>query len=132
MSNSTLDFNTEFSCDTEVDAALESLISAIGKKMEESDRRASIVVPNKIEQVLYTYKLLKYVTKNTDARVTYELYQPCKSMGSVSVTGSNINFTNTEWFIKSAELASNIDIYPRTNGKVTIDFTFHGLTKNFE
>lgn len=132
MPKNALDFNTEFSCDTEVEVAFESLISTMGKKAVESDNKTSIVVPNKIEQVLYTYKLLKYVTKGTDAQVTYELYQPYKSMGSVSVTGSNINFTNTEWFIKAAELASNVDIYPKTNGKVTVDFTFHGLTKSIE
>lgn len=73
--------------------------------------------------------MLKYLTKGTKAKVTYALHEPYKSMGVVSVVGSDLLFRNTEWFMKAVELASNFEVYPKTDGTVQMDFTFHGLTR---
>ena len=31
--------------------------------------------------------------------------------------------------MKAVELASNFEVYPKTDGTVQMDFTFHGLTR---
>lgn len=53
-------------------------------------------------------------------------------MGSVSVTGKNIDMKKVVWFVRSAELASKSVVYPKTDGTVCMTFPFHGLTRPTE
>lgn len=123
-----LDFEKEFVSDSEVEEMLESLTDLIGEQAENEDNRTSIINPKKVQAVLYTYKVLKYLTKGTNAKVTYALNEPYKSMGSVSIVGKELTFSNPKWFMVAVKLASNFNVYPKTNGTVQMDFTFHGLT----
>ena len=128
MSISEMDFENEFMSDEEVEEMLENLLTAVGEQAEYDDTRTAIINPLKMKAVLYTYKVLCYLTKGTSAKVTYELNKPYKSMGSVSVIGKDITFTNPDWFMAAVKLASNFNVYPKLNGNVQMDFTFHGLT----
>lgn len=123
-----LDFEKEFMSDSEVEEMLESLTDLIGEQAENEDNRTSIINPKKVQAVLYTYKVLKYLTKGTNAKLTYALNEPYKSMGSVSIVGKELTFSNPKWFMVAVKLASNFNVYPKTNGTVQMDFTFHGLT----
>lgn len=123
-----LDFEKEFMSDAEVEEMLESLTDLIGEQAENEDNRTSIINPRKVQAVLYTYKVLRYLTKGTNAKVTYALNEPYKSMGSVSIVGKELTFSNPKWFMVAVKLASNFNVYPKTNGTVQMDFTFHGLT----
>lgn len=122
-------FNTEFSSDVEVEEMLESIIFAVGEEAKVQDMETQMVNPYRVQEILYTYKVLKYLTKGSDAKVTYQLYRPYKSMGYVSVVGKNLPLKNMRWFLKAVELSSNFEVYPKTNGTVQMNFTFHGLTK---
>lgn len=123
-----LDFEKEFMSDSEVEEMLESLTDLIGEQAENEDNKTSILNPKKVQAVLYTYRVLKYLTKGTNAKVTYALNEPYKSMGSVSIVGKELTFSNSKWFMIAVKLASNFNVYPKTNGTVQMDFTFHGLT----
>lgn len=123
-----LDFDREFTSDEEVEEMLESLTTMVGEQIENYDNRTAIVNPLKIKAVLYTYKVMCYLTKGISAKVSYELNKPYKSMGSVSVVGKDLVFDKTEWFVAAIKLASNFNVYPKANGTIQMDFTFHGLT----
>lgn len=129
MNEHELGFDAEFMSDAEVEEMLDNLVTTIGDEAAADDSKTAIINPYRIQQVLYTYKVLKYLTKGTKAKVTYTLHDPYKSMGVVSVIGSDLLFRNTEWFMKAVELASNFEVYPKTDGTVQMDFTFHGLTR---
>lgn len=124
-----LGFNTEFMSDADVEEMLDNLVTTVGNKAIVDDNKPAVINPERIQQLLYTYKIVKYLTKGTKAKVSYTLHEPYKSMGYVSVTGSSIQFGNTEWFLKAVELASNFEVFPKTDGTVEMNFTFHGLTK---
>ena len=126
------DFNKEFENDADVDAALDTLVTVVAQTARVEDNRTQIVNPITMQHLLYTYKILKYLTKGTGAKVTYELHEPYKSIGSVTVCGRNITFAKPEWFMKAVELAANFEVYPKTDGTVEMNFTFHGLTKPVE
>lgn len=123
-----LDFDREFTSDEEVEEMLESLTTMVGEQAENDDNRTAIVNPLKIKVVLYTYKVMCYLTTGMSAKVSYELNKPYKSMGSVSVVGKDLVFDKTEWFVAAIKLASNFNVYPKANGTIQMDFTFHGLT----
>lgn len=133
MKNEELGFDTEFMTDDEVEQMLDSLVTTVAEEAMADDNKTSIINPYKIQQVLYTYKVLKYLVKGIKgAKVDYELHEPYRSMGSVSVVGKDLIFRKPEWFMKAVELANNFEVYPKTNGTVQMNFTFHGLTKPLE
>lgn len=125
-------FELAFGSDEEARAMLDSIVFTVGEAIIEDESKAAILSQNKYRQMQFTYAVLKYLLKGCDASLSYKLNQPFKSMGSITVEGSNLKFTNAEWFSRAAEFSSNVDIYPLTNGKVRIEFTFHGLTVAIE
>ena len=132
MNANELGFDNEFTSPEEVEEMLNSLTELIGEQAENENNRTAIINPDKIKGVLYTYKVLKYLTKGTEAKVTYKLNEPYRSMGSVNVVGKNLTFSKPEWFMVAVKLASNFNVYPKTDGTVRMDFTFHGLTTTLE
>lgn len=133
MSNAEFGFDIEFMTDDEVEQMLDSLATTVEGIADEQDGQVSIINPYKIQQVLYTYKVLKYLTKDSKGvKVRYELNEPYKSMGSVSVIGSRLEIRKPEWFMKAVELSNNFDVYAKMDGTVQMDFTFHGLTTPLE
>ena len=84
--------------------------------------------PIRFRQMQFVYAVLKYITRETNANITYELQKPFKSMGSIAVEGRLLEFDKPEWFARAAEFANSTDIYPLSSNKVRIEYTFHGLT----
>ncbi|MBP5462707.1 MAG: hypothetical protein J6Y20_11390 [Lachnospiraceae bacterium] len=126
------DFDKDFITDEEVEQEIDSVIAAIGAKVEADENRTSIINPRKIQQGAFCYKTLRYMLKGTGATVAYHLHEPYTSMGCVSVVGKDISFRNPRWLIKMTEYASNVEVYPKTDGTVQMNFTFHGLTVPIE
>lgn len=129
MNYGNFDFDTEFMTEEEVEEAIDAIVHAVGEQIEQEERKTAIINPTKLKQIAFTYKALRYMTK---AKVTYKLHEPYRSMGSVSVVGKNISFSHPEWFRGIAEMASNVEIYPKTDGTVQMTFTFHGLVNTIE
>lgn len=126
------DFEIEFHSDEEVWEMIDNVVVTIGEAAMVDEAKPSILNPIKIQQMQFAYGVLKYLTKETDAKLTYLLNEPFKSMGSISIEGKSLSFTNSEWFARAAEFASNTEVYPLTNGKVRMTLTFHGLVRPIE
>ena len=122
------DFENEFYSDEEVEETLDALIQSLNEQVQGTQNTVSVVNPQRLQCLKYTYQMLKYLTRGTDAVVTYEVHKPLTSMGSVSVVGKNLRFSNSRLFSASVQLASNFEMYPKTDGTVRMDFTFHGIT----
>lgn len=112
------DFGKNFANEEDIEVALKELLKKGG------DATAD-------DKLIFTYKLLTYLAKKARAKATYSTNNPIAGMGSVSIVGRNLQFKNADakWFIKAAELAANLDIYPKTDGTVEICYTFYDLTK---
>ena len=121
------EFEIEFNSDKEVWDMLDSIVFTVGESINMDESKTAVINPIKIQQMQFAYGVIKYLTKNTDTKISYKLNEPFKSMGSISVEGRCLRFTNPEWFARVAEFASNTDVYPLTNGKVRLTLTFHGL-----
>lgn len=83
----------------------------------------------RICQMLYSYLALRHITKGRNVKVKYELFEPSKNMGYISVTGRKIDYQNSKVFKTVTSLATNFEAYPKTNGTVQLNFTFHKLRK---
>lgn len=83
----------------------------------------------RICQMMYSYLALRHITKGRNVKVKYELFEPSKNMGYISVTGRKIDYQNSKVFKTVTALATNFEAYPKTNGTVQLNFTFHKLRK---
>lgn len=126
------EFEIEFNSDEEVWEMLDNVVVTVGEAVMVDESKPAVLNPIKIQQMQFAYGVLKYLTKSTGAKLAYALNEPFKSMGSISVEGKNLTFTNAEWFARAAEFASNTEVYPLTNGNVKMTLTFHGLVRPIE
>lgn len=101
------------------------------RTVDEQVQKAPDAVPERVREVLYAYNLLRALAGGKEAKVSYELFSPSSSMGVVSVVGSRLSFGKPELFMRAVNLATNFEVYPKTDGTVQMNFTFHGL-KNKE
>ena len=115
--------------DDEIEKRLDEILIPVAKKMAEEDEIDSVLNIQQAEALKYTFQIMQALALATKAKATYEMNEPFKSMGSVSVNGKLLEFNRPDFFMTAIGLASNFNVYPKTNGTVQMDFTFHGMTK---
>lgn len=127
------EFDEEFTTDEEVEEYYDALLDCLTEQSEQEEPAALRVVdPTRMKSLMYTYKVLKYLLKGSGAKVICEINEPFKSMGSVTVIGKDIKFRKPEWFMMAVKVASNFNVYPKTDGTVQMDFGFNNLLINVE
>ena len=126
------DFEYEFESDKDIENQFDDLVACIGSEINMAEQDPATINPIKLYQIQFAYAVMKYLTKNTGVKVKYELHKPFRSMGNVSVEGAEWTVTNSVWFFRAARFASNMEIYPLTNGRFRLVFTFHGLVKKIK
>lgn len=102
------------------------------KKIKENLANPTVDIPEKEEQVKNVYEVMKKISKGEDLDIRYGLHDPFPSLGYVSFEGKSIEIKDPLVFSEVSKCAANLNIYPKTNGKVCLDLTFHGLAKNGE
>lgn len=125
-------FDLQFTSDEEIQCLLDEFVNGVEDMIAEEESRTAIINPLKLAQIRFTYSVMKYLTRDTCVKVTYKLNEPFKSMGSVSVEGSVLEFSSSKWFARAAEFASNTEVYPLAKNAVRLTFTFHGLAAPLE
>lgn len=125
-------FIAGFLDEDEADQMFDAIVRSIAEQAEEEDHKISVSNPIVMQKLVYVYRALKYLYKDSEVEVSYILNKPYKSMGSVSVRGDHILIHNKALFLKLISLASNFDVYPKTDGTIQMDFTFHGLAAPIE
>ena len=125
-------FDKTFLTDEDLEQSMDDFIEVISQELEAEEWNTTLLDFQKSKQIQFAYSVLKYLTRGSDAVVSYKLHEPFKTMGSVSVEGKSIEFYQPEWFARVAEFASNTEVYPLAKNRVRLTFTFHGLTKSID
>lgn len=121
-------FEDEFDLDDEIYEECDLMIKDLGEALED-ESSTTVLNLEKLKQMEFVFAAMKRVLDNKLVKVSYMMNKPYKTMGSISAEGKLIEFDDPMWFIRMAELASNVEVYPLASDKVRITFTFHGLTK---
>ena len=124
--------NDELNDDEEILQAFDGFVEDIRQGINEEESRTQITSPAKLKQIEFVYKAMLHLAEQTNAKVTYKLNAPFKSMGSVSVEGNILSFTDRVWLTRAAEFATNFEVYPLANGNVRMTYTFHNITIDIE
>lgn len=122
------EFEREFMNDEDVEEELDAILESVRDDLEAEEAQPTVLSLIRFRQMQFVYAVLKYITRETNANITYELQKPFKSMGSIAVEGRLLEFDKPEWFARAAEFANSTDIYPLSSNNVRIEYTFHGLT----
>lgn len=96
--------------------------------IQEEEAKAAVLNVHRFKEFKFAYGVLANLLVNPDMRLKYELHEPFKSMGSISVEGKELNFTQAEWFSRVSQFADVTDVCPLANGGVRLTFTFHNMT----
>ena len=125
-------FDLQFTSEEDIQRLLDGFVDGVQDMVAEDESKTTIINPLRLAQIKFTYSVMKFLTRGTDAQVTYKLNEPFKTLGSVSVEGKVLEFAGSKWFARAAEFASNTEVYPLAKNGVRLTFTFHGLTAPIE
>lgn len=120
----------EFKGKSDEDKELDDFILALGKAVQVSESKPAVINIENVKNIVKAYDIVKQLTKGTHVKVEYHINEPVRSMGYVSIIGKNIPINNVDLFMRVTKLASNFNVYVKTNGTIEMDFTFHGLVKS--
>lgn len=115
--------------ENEKDQELDLFIAELAAEILKDEEKPTVLSPGKYRQVEFVYKCMQYLMSGTNAEVSYKLFEPVKTMASVCVESDVIEIQDMRWFSRASKMASNVEVYPLTNGKVRMEFTFHGITE---
>lgn len=107
-----------------------AVLDAIIAEMPSGDSSGQTVTDKESEErIKAACDVMKQITKGKEVRVSYELNTPYNGMGFITVVGSRIDISNPILFSKIMEISSNLEVYPKTNGDIQMNFTFHNLIR---
>lgn len=107
----------------------EHLMQELMKIVEHENNGVFKYLPRKVEVFKSVLEKIDSNVEGDNVLITGSVNEPFNGMGCISVTGKNVSFRDASLFAECASLASNINVYSKTNGSVVVDFTFHGLAK---
>ena len=125
-------FDTKFMTDDELEQAMDEFIDSIKDDINNDESKTTVLGALRLKQLQFAHAALQYITKDKDVQISYKLYEPFKTMGSITIEGKVLEFDKPEWFARVAEFATNTEIYPLAKNMVRMTFTFHGLTAPIE
>lgn len=73
------------------------------------------------------FKSLSEMFAGEPVQITKSLHKPFKGSGVITILGKDILVRDPGNFAVVCGYANNVDIYPKTDGNVQIDLSFHGL-----
>lgn len=120
----------KFKGKSDEDKELDDFILALGKAVQVSESKPAVINIENVKNIVKAYDIVKQLTKGTHVKVEYHINEPVRSMGYVGIIGKNIPINNVDLFMQVTKLASNFNVYVKTNGTIEMDFTFHGLVKS--
>lgn len=111
---------------------LDELIETLGRWIMEDEAKIGVLNPMWFKRFQFAHGVIKQLTEGTDMKVTYAVHQPFREMGYICVEAESLEFLNCKWLARAIEFATNVEVYPMSNGMVRLVLTFHGLVKGIE
>ena len=122
------DFFPEDMTEDEIDEMIDAALLESAEEIEADEQRTSIVNPLRIRQLAAVYeKLRRAAAGKKGIGLDVRLHEPFRSMGYIELLGRQISLP-ADTLLRCASAASNFHVSPRTDGNVSMLFTFHGLT----
>jgi len=109
-----------------------ALIEDIEKNGAASGNYAEIINDERMKEFCTAVEIAKKISEETGMKMSVRPGSVFKNIPCIRLTGKQLVMSDCEEFLNLMSAASNIDVYPKTDKTITIDFTFHGLTEVFD
>lgn len=109
-----------------------ALIADIEKNGAASGNYAEIINDERMQEFCAAVEIAKKISSKTGMKLSVKPGSVFKNIPCIRLTGKRFVMTETEEFLNLMSAASNIDVYPKTDGMIVVDFTFHGMTRVFD
>lgn len=107
----------------------DAALKYIGEMLKKDDVGIYVLNPERCTELYYAFKKVKKVIRGRGCKAKIRLNTPTITMGYIEIEGEELSFLNSTDMIEAMKLASNVDVYPKTNGKIKMDLGFHGINK---
>jgi len=112
----------------ELDEQTQAIIEAIGQAIIAEESVPQIINVHRVLQINQAYRAVTAIAWPS-WKVSCELNSPFTSMGVISIEAAEFTFENLNCLQTVLSTASNVEIYPLTNGKLRMNIAYHGITK---
>lgn len=113
--------------DDEEDREFDALIEIFREAQENSHGAVYVANPRRVREFIECESFLRRMFKDTGATIEVVPNDGGGSIGVIRVLTKTINIRNTAGFVRAVRLASNYEIYPRTDGKMMFALIFYGM-----
>ena len=72
-------FDFQFTSEEDIQHLLDGFVEGMQDMVAEDEGKTTIINPLRLAQIKFTYSVMKYLTRDTDAEVTYKLNEPFKT-----------------------------------------------------
>lgn len=107
----------------------DDFIRAVGERIAAEESGISIANPTREKEFQVCADYLKKTLRGHRLKIQCEPHDGYASVGVIRVLAEDFTVMKTDEFAAAVKLASNYEIYPRTDGKVMFALTFYGMTK---
>ncbi|MBR0156336.1 MAG: hypothetical protein IJM20_02310 [Clostridia bacterium] len=107
----------------------EDVVDTLAKVVAEDEKSPRLIDDSRVQAVQDAYKKAQELFKGRGTKVSYALNKPFTSMGYVSVVSKEFSIKDTIKVVSLFKTADNIEVYPKTDGTIQINLTYHGLAR---
>ena len=115
----------------EMDEETQMLFEELGRAITDEESEPQILNVPRLFQMVHAYKQLQNIASDT-WKISSSAHAPFTSMGVICIEADDFIFDQTQIFQQIIAGASNVEIFPLTNGNMRMNITFHGITKRVE
>lgn len=112
----------------ELDEHTQAMFEAIGAAVEQEESEPHVLNIPRVLQMTCAFRQIKRIAW-PDWQISCSMHEPYTSMGVISIEASEFTFESMTILSQILIAASNVEIYPLTNGNLRMNITFHGITK---
>lgn len=107
---------------------IDSILDAIGEMIERGEGGVSAIDMSRVHDFVTCESVLRRVLRGRGLKIEAIPHDGFGSVGVIRVLASGLSIRDPQKFADAVSLASNYEIYPRTDGKIMFALTFYGMT----
>lgn len=115
----------------ELDEDMDAIVEALGNAIEQEESEPQVLNVPRMLLMVRAYKLIRQIAWDS-WKITSAVHKPYTSMGVITIEAEEFTFDRLSVLQEVLSGASNVEIFPLTNGNLKMNITFHGITKRME
>ena len=106
----------------------DEILKRVVKAIEEEESGVSFVNTERVKEFVTCEMALRELLKGSRSTMEVVPHDGFSSVGVIRVLTEGFTIKDTQSFAEATSLASNYEIYARTDGKLMFALTFYGMT----